>query len=518
MMKARGKRATGLAMAMMMASAMMPTMQVHAEDAEWYKAIDTSDEVNLVFYVCGNAPEDKDVVEDAVNEILKEKINTTIEFQFSTWTDWSQKYALALTGGTADLIYTANFVNYQTYATSGAFLELDDLMETYAPDILEAVAPEALEQCKVMDSLYCIPNTWKEYSSLGILYREDLRKKYDLPKPDSLENIEAYLLGIKENDPSQGLLGIGTGESTGLNRGFDIMSVFNMKYNWVKGDGLMYGLGATYDNPSEIIDYWNSPDYLEDLKLVKKWADEGLWSRSVLSDPSDSEDFNNGTVVMKVAGMNPNKCITAVNKFEKDGKGWEAAYITYGELTGSLYPNAPTSNATSITRSCKNPERALMVLDLLLTDPELNELIQCGIEGVHYELDEDGVYTNLSEAYGYEGMNTWNLRNGDLKLPQKSDVLLQEMFDRYEEIGNKTKTPNINISSGFSEDYTSYATERSAVRQVMDEYLAPLEAGLVDDPEEALAVFLEKVEKAGLSTCREAYISQWEAYCEKYGY
>ena len=159
-----------------------------------------------------------------------------------------------------------------------------------------------------------------------------------------------------------------------------------------------------------------------------------------------------------------------------------------------------------------------MVLDLLLTDPELNELIQCGIEGVHYELDEDGVYTNLSEAYGYEGMNTWNLRNGDLKLPQKSDVLLQEMFDRYEEIGNKTKTPNINISSGFSEDYTSYATERSAVRQVMDEYLAPLEAGLVDDPEEALAVFLEKVEKAGLSTCREAYISQWEAYCEKHGY
>ena len=82
MMKARGKRATGLAMAMMMASTMMPTMQVHAEDAEWYKAIDTSDEVNLVFYVCGNAPEDKDVVEDAVNEILKEKINTTINSSF----------------------------------------------------------------------------------------------------------------------------------------------------------------------------------------------------------------------------------------------------------------------------------------------------------------------------------------------------------------------------------------------------------------------------------------------------
>ena len=210
--------------------------------------------------------------------------------------------------------------------------------------------------------------------------------------------------------------------------------------------------------------------------------------------------------------------MTAVNKFAKDGNGWEAGYVAYGELTGSMYPNAPTSNATAVTRSCKNPERALMVLDLLLTDPELNRLVQCGIEGVHYELDENGIYHNLSEAFGYEGFNTWDLRNGDLKLPQESDTILQEMFDRYEEIGSKTKTPNIRIDSGFNEDYSSYATERSAVRQVMDEYLAPLEAGLVDDVDSALATFLEKADNAGLATCQENYKAQWEAYCEKKGY
>lgn len=517
-MKEKWKKLTGLAMTSVMAMTLMPTVHTQAEGTEWYESIDTSEAVNLVFYVCGDAPEDEKIVEDAINEILQEKINTTIDFQFSTWTDWSQKYGLALTGGSADLIYTANWVDYQTYATSGAFLELDDLIPVYGPDLMNIVSEAQFDQCKVNGELYCVPNTWNEYTSLGILYREDLREKYDLPYPDSLENVETYLLGIKENEPTQGLISLGTGESTGMNRGFDVMSLFNLKYDSIKGDGLNYGLNASYSTPSEVTDYWYSEEYAENLKLMKKWADEGLWSRSVLSDPGDPEDFNNGTVVMKVAGMNPNKYITAVNTFEEDGNGWKAGYIAYGEVTGVLYPNMPTSNATAITRSCRNPERALMALDLFMSDSELNQLVQCGIEGVHYEVDEDGYYQNLSEAFTYEGLNTWNLRNGDLKLSQKSDVLLQEMFDKYEAIGNENKTPNVNIEGGFSEDYTAYATERSALRQVMDEYLAPLEAGLVDDVDEALAVFLEKAENAGLSVCRENYKAQWLAYCEANGY
>ena len=60
-------------------------------------ADDLSEEANLVFYVMGDAPKDETVVEDAINEILKEKFNATIDFQFSTWTDFSQKYNTQLT-------------------------------------------------------------------------------------------------------------------------------------------------------------------------------------------------------------------------------------------------------------------------------------------------------------------------------------------------------------------------------------------------------------------------------------
>lgn len=484
----------------------------------WYEAIDTSEAVNLVFYVCGDAPEDEAMVEEAINKILSEKVNATIDMQFSTWTDWGQKYNLTVTTAAADLIYTANWVDFGTLAAAGAFVELDDMMETYAPDLLEIVSEDALNMCRADGQLYAIPNTWAEYTSGGITYREDLRAELDLPVPDSLENLEAYLAGIKEAYPNQGILTVTCEESTGTKTAFDAAWALNLKYNWVSVNGLDYGLAANIDSPSEVYDYWFSDDFVEDCKMLKDWADQGFWSRSALSDTNNSEAYKNGLCVAQVAGMNPNKQITAMNDFETAGEGWQSEYVAYGEVTGAIFPGHATQNATSIIRGCKNPERALMVLDLFMTDPELNALIQYGIEGVHYEITEDGFYNNLSTTFNYEGFNTWNLRNGDLKLAQSTDVTLQAYFDKYAEIAKKCKYPEVNIYDGFVEDYSQYASERQAVSDVMRQYLAPLQAGLVDDVDAAIAEFRDKVTAAGLETVRESYKAQWDAYCTEYGY
>ena len=109
--------------------------------------------------------------------------------------------------------------------------------------------------CSVGGKVYAIPCTWPEYVCNGVKYREDLRVKYDLPVPDSVENLEAYLLGIQENDPSQGLLTVTTEESQGFFTGFDAAWIFNYKYPWVNPNGLPYGLAANYDTPSDVYDY-----------------------------------------------------------------------------------------------------------------------------------------------------------------------------------------------------------------------------------------------------------------------
>lgn len=480
--------------------------------------LDLSERVDLVFYVMGDAPNDEAAVEAALNEKLLEKANATVDFQFSTWTDFQQKYSLEMTSGTADLIYIANWLDYGLLAKSGAFLELDDLLDNYAPELKELVGESSLNMCSVDGVTYAVPNAWPEYVSAGFKYREDLRKEYDLPVPDSLEDVEAYFLGIQENLPNQGILTVTTEESQGTQTAFDAAWVLNFKYPWVTQNGLDYGLAANYDTPADVYDYWFSDDFVEDMKMLKRWADYGFWSKSALSDTNDSESFKAGLCVAELAGQNPNKYITAINDLAEVGQGGEAAYIAYGETTGVIYPGHATQNGTSIVRGCKNPERAIYVLQLLMCDDEINAICQYGIEGTHYEIDADGFYQNLSTDFAYEGFNTWNLRNGDTKLLQSTDVVLNELFDKYEEIGSKTKFPNTDIYSGFTEDYTAYSAERTAVTNIMRQYLAPLQAGLVSDVDASVEEFRTKVTEAGLQTVRDAYIEQWTAYCEEYGY
>nr|WP_304954846.1 ABC transporter substrate-binding protein [uncultured Acetatifactor sp.] len=466
--------------------------------------LDYSEHVDLVFYLLGDAPVGLQSVQDAINEILEEKVNASVEFQFATWTDWGEKYKMTLTTGGADLIYTANWNSFGQLAQSGAFLGLDDLLDTVSPDLKAAIDPAALNGCKVNGEVMTVPCLWKQYTCLGIEYREDLREKYDLPVPDSQENLKAYLQGIKDNDPSQGLLPNGN-------------NILGYETTHVASGA--YGQRVYIENPSKIEEYWFSDQFVEDMKLMKEWADLGFWSRSTLSDTTDPfERYENGMFVCMPSGNNPNKYTTRVEAWASQHPEWKTAYHTYSEADGYVWSTTPTADATAITKDCKNPERAMKVLELLIMDKELNLLTQYGIEGVHYEIAEDGTYKNLSPDFGYEALNAWSLRNPAYKLANgQGGVLMQEMFDHYAEVIEEKGTPSVDPFGSFAEDTSSYSAEKAAVDDVCSEYLKPLEAGLVDDVEASVETFREKVKAAGLDTVREGWTKQWQAYVEENG-
>lgn len=160
----------------------------------------------------------------------------------------------------------------------------------------------------------------------------------------------------------------------------------------------------------------------------------------------------------------------------------------------------------------------MKVLELLMTDPELNHLLNYGIEGEHYEIDENGYYRNLSDRFPIQGFNTGNFINQELEIPSERSVMLNEMYEEYAELAAKTRFPNVDIFGGFVADNAEYATEDSAVNNVTSQYLSPLQAGTVEDVEGVIAEFREKLLEAGLEKCREGYKKQWLAYCEEYGY
>ena len=323
---------------------------------------------------------------------------------------------------------------------------------------------------------------------------------------------QAYYCELEHyGKPDQQLLDVNGQETMG--------TVFNFKYPWVTFTGVPYGLAINYDTPQEVNDYWFSDDFLEDMKLLKKWADLGFWSRSALSDTTDPfERYENGMFVCMSSGNNPNKFTTRVEAWTTSHPDWKTAYHTFAEGDGYVWSTTPTADATAITKDCKNPERAMKALELLVMDKELNLLTQYGIEGVNYEIAEDGTYKNLSPDFGYEALNAWSLRNPAYKLANgQGGVLMQEMFDHYTEVIEEKGTPSVDPFGGFSEDSSSYSAEKAAVETVWNEYGKPLEMGVVDDVETSVETLRQKLKEAGLDTVREGWKKQWLDYVEKNG-
>jgi putative aldouronate transport system substrate-binding protein len=477
--------------------------------------------VTLQFYMVGDAPKDLQMVEDKVNALSTKDINATVKFNYTTWTDFGTKYNLLLSAGQPiDLIYTAAWLDYAKLARKGAFKPLEDLLSTTGADIKKFIPQTTWDQVKVDGKIYTMPSTYREYVSDGFQYRKDLQEKYSLPVPNTLENVEAYLEGVKKNVPGQILTNefVNAGPQSYSFSAFEILS---MKYKWVNF-GTPYGLVADLASPADIKPYWGSADFTTDMKMFKTWADKGFWSRSALSNKTDQTAFDNGKVVAVIQGQNASKFGGSLNKAGVTHPDWKVGYAAYPDANGIATLAHATQNGYAIPNSSQNPERAMMFYQKLLLDKTYNQLTEYGIEGTHYTV-KDGYYEGVGDptksGFAAEAMNGWGWRNPQFQLFPKSYDAVKTLFSNFDAIAAKQpKYKGINIYDGFSEDYTSYQSERAALGTVLTQYLAPIEAGLVPDVDAAIKTFMEKAKAAGLDKIQAEYTKQWKAYCTQYNY
>ena len=78
---------------------------------------DKGEKVTLQFYMLGDAPKDLPVIESEINKLAEADLNVNVKFNYTSWTDWDQKYKLLLSSGQPiDLIFTADWTFYQSYA------------------------------------------------------------------------------------------------------------------------------------------------------------------------------------------------------------------------------------------------------------------------------------------------------------------------------------------------------------------------------------------------------------------
>lgn len=483
-------------MAMTLAASMLAGTMAGTVAAEEAPALDTSKQVEIVMYYLGTEPAGQQVIWDKLNEMLLEELNCTLKVNFISFADYPDKYPLLFSSGEEfDIAYTASWLNYASLAQRGAFMELDELWPTYAPNNYALASETAKMQAQLDGVTYCIPALNRTYSAYGPIYRTDLVEDLGFDKNiENFEDMEEYMDLIKENYPEMQPLSI-------YSMGSDVDDVY-MYYNEMypltgTQNGFLW-IDPTEENP-QIFTYYEYEKTPEFLEMMSRWNEKGFFPKSALSD-TDSAKVDNGISPMIVHN---------VDNYVKDVVSHPEWKVKYANFARDISNQSFTQDAMVISNTSRNPERALALWDFLTTNEDAFMLFYYGIEGVSYELDENDEITML-DSDNYNVSSMWAVRNSDFMknsvgTPEEYDTMRAD-WDAYIKDGQGAQKYR-----SFVMNTDAIETEFSACLNAHQQYWWPLELGYTD-AETGLEEYQSMMEAAGIEKVKEELQRQLDEY------
>lgn len=456
-----------------------------------WSEVDTSEHVVINYMTTGDKPSGElattvDAALAELNDILTEKINAELQIYYISWTDYLSNYNLTLAqmDGSVDLVGTASdWLDAWPNAKNGAFLELsEEMLQTYAPKTWASVSPEHWELCKYDGEIYLIPeDNYAQWTNHGFIYRLDWAKEAGLADGvQSWEDLTTYFKYVKETYPD-----IIPWDSDGTQYGQMAGGWIASHSNYVSIDGISSNAmwGGTKDDLYTIYSpYMTDTDSLvEYAKLMKEWDEIGVWQTDVLNNTASTnrDDYRVGKVAAEQHHTQTWTDLvshTTQNTIYDTDEDAETGFFYYGQETGNVVALNITHGAMAVSAGSENPERALMVYDMIRNDPECYQLLCYGQEGVSWEMTDDGMKTT-PEGYNADTQNVngvtnfWWGRNDDLEIRDASRnwEKIDALYAEYDKI--KIDYPygqfilnNDNIQSyiaNINEIYTNYMKQIS---------------------------------------------------------
>ncbi len=414
---------------------------------------DISEEVTLTMYLIGDRPVDNDEVFAKINEKLKAEINATIDVKFMSWGEYEQKYPLIFASGEDwDIIYTADWCFYNAQATKQGFWEItQEALDTYAPMTAASIYPEAWEQAKVDGQVFMLPMNYKEITSYVYMARGDLMDKYDIKSVASLDEAEAYM-------------------------------------------DAMGSVSETDDN-AEVKGVYDQPEFQGVIERLKSWKDKGFWSKNaVVNTQNNTESFQAGKSALALCNANTAKSI--YTQMSTEHPEWDVRVFDAQDGVPPVL-NSYLANGMSIFSKSKYPERALMALDYLRNDVEINNLFCYGIEGKHWEASGDNALVSLPDSsnYAYDSNCNWGVRNdASWRVVEGGIPGLEELNAQWKETAYSRRYQTFVFNDG------DVKNEIAAITEIFNSEYKLLGLGFTDDPAGDIAKLKENMAAAGADT------------------
>jgi hypothetical protein len=485
------------------------------------EGIDTSEHVKITYFVTGDLPTNKTMTDglSALNAALAEKANAELNVIWTGWTDYLSVYNLTIAAqdGNIDLIGTAtDWLDAWPNSQKGGFLELTpELLSTYAPKTWAQVPPENWELCKYDGKIYLIPeDNYAQWTNHGFMYRGDYADEAGLTAGiHNWADLGTYFQYVKDNKP-----GVIPWDAKP-----DLSIVSQMAGGWlsshtsgiyIEGLGVDLFFGESKDNPNTLSRYFLEGDeFVSFAKNQKAWADAGYWKEDVLNNTSidTRAEMREG-----ISAADQHHSQTYYNsgisrQMDEEQPGSNLKFFWFGEEQQNVVSLNITHGAMAVAARSKNPERALMVYDLLRNDQEIYRLFNYGIEGQQYIVQPDGKTYTTPEGFNQDtdavNFNFWWGRNDKLELntPNLDVRRRDELFAAYD----KCAIPYPYGKAVFNRDPID--TELNNLASIYQSYLTQIVFGKASDPEAYVAEFRNQLKSAGYEKCIAEIESQLAA-------
>ena len=455
------------------------------------KEVTNTGDVTVTWLVPGEKQSDVEAINEAASAISMEKAGVKLNLMFIDNAAYTQRMNMNFASGNSDfdLCFTGYINPYRDAVLRGAYVELDEYIAN--SETLRANVPEYALKCSTVgDKIYGIPNMQiMATSCTGLFVQEDLAEEYGLKEDDvkCLEDIEPFLAWVKEKHPElypfkTEAMGGGTKNAPTATDGF------------TGGTKVYKNNDGTYKVTSPLTD----EEYLEETQLIRSWFEKGYIRQDIASVTDESSDHSAGKYATWRGVYKPGA------DAEHNANNPNNRCIVYKISEAFMPYNAGSTTMTAINAASKHPDEAFKIMELANSDAAFFNLLAWGIEGNHYNLDNDGKVV-LVENSGYKPGGAWKFGSvfNSLLVPGQADDLWEQTI-AFNDAARKSEI------MGFSFDTTPVRTEIGQISTVSSKYKQGARG--FEAIEKWRPNYLKELEIAGVEAVRaelEKQLNEW---------
>ena len=335
-----------------------------------------------------------------VEGLLEEYTGMNIEFNWVPDASKEERINAALASNTlADVVSLTQIANTTVRQAlgSGLFWDVEPYLAEY--ENLAAISEDTLDAARINGKVYGIPFQ-KPIARYGTLVRKDWLENLGLETPKTVEELREVARAFTEDDPD----GNGVDDTVGFVERAEAFSVgFRNLTGYFGADNFFH-----VAEDGKVIPSFMQDEYKEAMEYYRDIYSNG-WMNSdfAVMAKNDQKDYIvNGKGGIVFSGMfDANNYLTAAaGTPQEDVMDWAIVHdVTHEGVDRRVLSdtNGGMGGWLAIPKTNIETEEDLkVVLQFIndLIDEEPFTLMTQGIEGVHYEISDDGVYEKIDDT------------------------------------------------------------------------------------------------------------------------